>query len=46
MMEDLESDLEELEKKLKFYADQILTDEETEDKKVERLPFSSARSRN
>lgn len=44
MMEDLESDLEDLEKKLKFYADQILAEEDQETKKVERLPFSSART--
>ncbi|XP_063432056.1 protein FAM227B-like isoform X6 [Mytilus trossulus] len=44
MMEDLESDLEDLEKKLKFYADQILAEDDQETKKVERLPFSSART--
>jgi len=44
MMEDLETDLEELEEKLKFYADQILSEEDEEPQKLERLPFSSARS--
>lgn len=43
-MEDLETDLEELEEKLKFYADQILSEEDEEPQKLERLPFSSARS--
>lgn len=44
LMEDLETDLEELEEKLKFYADQILSEEDEEPQKLERLPFSSART--
>lgn len=44
MMEELETDLQELEEKLKFYADQILAEEDEEPQKVEKLPFSSART--